>query len=112
MISTDGASKTSLSRRILFFAEIVDLLPILHPFSSTIFGSSLTESLTTFNQTSGPRYTSSPNDMCCAFVRPRSHEGEMDKPLPILAKGYVARNHSVFSFLATREKKRMGSRRG
>src|ERR1700686_2746980 len=88
---------------------MVDLLPILQPFPSTNFGLSGPESSTMLSHTSGVKRTSSPSEMYCEPCRERSQEGAIESPRPIAAKGYVNRNHSVLSFVATRPKSRSGS---
>src|ERR1700676_1369365 len=88
---------------------MVDLLPILQPLPSTNFGPSGPESSTMLSHTSALRRASSPSDMYCEPCRERSQEGAIESPRPIAAKGYVARNHSVLSLLATRPKNRSGS---
>src|SRR5579863_3298439 len=88
---------------------MVDRRPILHPLPNTNFDRIGSASSTTLSHTPVVRRTSSPSEMYCDPRREKSHDGAMEIPLPMAAKGYVLRNHCVFSLQATRPKNRSGS---
>src|SRR5208282_1322227 len=100
MIKTEGASSTSASRTIRFFADIVERLPMPHPFPNIIFASEVSDPAVTFSHTSRARYTLSPRLISEAIDLKMSQELQILTPSPKAAKGYVVFNHNVWNLVA------------